>query len=141
MQDDVASVPDLVGQAIGRLPTADKRDVVSPMDQLPKLRYDFRQGLQVLAHVINNAITFSPERQTVEVGAEVNEHCNLVVRVSDSGFGMQNKVRERAFDLFEKLDPAGMDFAEGIGLGLPISRKLMEVHGGRSNSMTISAPV
>jgi K+-sensing histidine kinase KdpD len=141
LQDDVASVPDLVGQAIGRLPTADKRDVVSPIDQLPKLRYDFRQELQVLAHVINNAITFSPERQTVEVGAEVNEHCNLVVRVSDSGFGMQNKIRARAFDLFEKFDPAGMDFAEGIGLGLPISRKLMEVHGGRSNSMTISAPV
>lgn len=80
LQDDVASAPDLVGKAIGRLPTADKRDVVS-----------------------------------------------------DSGFGMQNKVRERAFDLFEKFDPAGMDFDEGIGLGLPISRKLMEVHGGRSN--------
>lgn len=84
LQDDVASAPDLVGKAIGRLPTADKRDVVS-----------------------------------------------------DSGFGMQNKVRERAFDLFEKFDSAGMDFAQGIGLGLPISRKLMVV----PNSMTISAPV
>jgi K+-sensing histidine kinase KdpD len=137
LQDDVASVPGLVGQAISVLSTADERVMVSPMDQLPKLRYDFRQELQVLAHVINNAITFSPERQPVEVGAEFNEPCNLVVRVSDSGFGMQNKVRERAFDLFEKFDSAGMNFAQGIGLGLPISRKLMEV----PNSMTISAPV
>ena len=80
--------------------------------------------------MINNAITFSPEGQTVEIGAEVNEHRNLVVRVSDSGPRMQNKVRALAFDLFEKFDPAGMDFARGIGLGLSISRKLMEVHGG-----------
>ena len=130
LEDDVAPVPDLVGRAIGLLPTADERVMVSPMDQLPKLRCDPRYVLQVLAHVIDNAITFSPEGQTVEIGAEVNEHRNLVVRVSDSGPGMQNEVRARAFDLFEKFDPAGMDFAQGIGLGLPISRKLMEVHGG-----------
>ena len=42
LQDDVASVQDLIGKAIGLLPTADEWVMVSPMDQLPKLRCDPR---------------------------------------------------------------------------------------------------
>jgi signal transduction histidine kinase len=52
------------------------------------------------------------------------------VGVTDRGPGINNVIRTRAFGVFEKFDPSGTKFAEGIGLGLPISRKLMEVHGG-----------
>lgn len=52
--------------------------------------------------------------------------------VTDRGPGINNVTRTRAFGVFEKFNPSGTKFAEGIGigLGLPISRKLMEVHGG-----------
>lgn len=130
IEDDVAPISDLVEKAIGLLPSAGQRVNVAPMDHLPKLRCDPRYVLQVFAHVIDNAIRFSPGDQSVEICAEVSERKNLVVRVSDNGPGLTNSDRARAFDLFEKFDPAGMTVAEGIGLGLPISRKLMEVHGG-----------
>jgi signal transduction histidine kinase len=130
VEDAVAPVSDLVEKAIGLLPSAGERVNVSPMEHLPKLRCDPRYVLQVFAHVIDNAIRFSPEEQPVVVHAEVNDYGNLVVRVSDKGPGLNSAVRARAFELFEKFDPAGQALAEGIGLGLPISRKLMEVHGG-----------
>ena len=130
VEDDVVTLFELVEKAIGLLPSAGERVAVAPMEHLPKLRCDPRYVLQVFAHVIDNAIRFSPEDQPVEIRAEVNDHRNLVVRVSDKGPGLTNTDRARAFDLFEKFDPAGMTLAEGIGLGLPISRKLMEFHGG-----------
>ncbi|MDE0794510.1 MAG: ATP-binding protein [Alphaproteobacteria bacterium] len=86
--------------------------------------------VQVLAHVSNNAVTFAPEGAQVTVSADVNDQQNLIVRVTDRGPGINNKIRTRAFGVFEKFDPSGTKFAEGIGLGLLISRKLMEVHGG-----------
>ena len=130
IEEKVAPVSELLEMAIGLLPSAGERVAVAPMEHLPKLRCDPRYVLQVFAHVIDNAIRFSPEDQPVEIRAEVNDHRNLVVRVSDKGPGLTNTDRARAFDLFEKFDPAGMTLAEGIGLGLPISRKLMEFHGG-----------
>jgi two-component system, sensor histidine kinase len=130
IQDDVVQVPALLEKAIGLLPSADKQVEVLPMEHVPKLRCDPRYVVQVLAHVIDNAITFSPAGRPVEIRAEVTDYRNLVVRISDQGPGLTNEVRARAFNLFEKFDHAGMNLAEGIGLGLPISRKLMEVHGG-----------
>ena len=64
------------------------------------------------------------------MSAEVNDQRNLIVRVTDQGPGINNEIRTRAFGVFEKFDPSGTKFVDGIGLGLPISRKLMEVHGG-----------
>ena len=130
IEEDVAPVSELVEKAIGLLPSAGERVTVAPMENLPKLRCDPRYVLQVFAHVIDNSIRFSPEDQPVEVRAELNDQRNLVIRVSDKGPGLTNADRARAFDLFEKFDPAGLTLAEGIGLGLPISRKLMELHGG-----------
>lgn len=130
LEDSITPLPDLIDKAIALLPAADQRINVSPMGQLPALRCDPRYVVQVLAHVIDNAVTFSPEGDTVSVSADVSDQRNLVVRVTDQGPGLNDETRIRAFGAFEKFDPAGDNFVEGIGLGLPISRKLMEIHGG-----------
>lgn len=130
MEDSVVPVPELVNRAISLIPAAHRRVDVSPMDQLPALRCDPRYVVQVLAHVIDNAVTFSPEGESVSVSADMGDERNLVVRVTDQGPGLNDESRVRAFGAFEKFDPAGDNFVEGIGLGLPISRKLMEIHGG-----------
>lgn len=130
IEDSVVPVPDLIDKAIALIPSPDHPIDVSPMTQLPELRCDSRYVVQVLAHVIDNAITFSPAGQPVKVSVDVNDERNLIVRVTDSGPGVSDETRTRAFGAFEKFDPAGKPFADGIGLGLPISRKLMEVHGG-----------
>ncbi len=130
IEDRVVPLPDLIEKAVALIPSADRQVDVSPMAHLPELRCDARYIVQVLAHVIDNAISFSPDGKPVEISAIVNERMNLIVSISDQGPGLDDEIRNRAFAAFEKFDPAGMRFAEGIGLGLPISRKLMEVHGG-----------
>ncbi|MFT7571564.1 MAG: signal transduction histidine kinase [Paracoccaceae bacterium] len=130
IEDSVVPVPDLIKKAIGLIPSADQRIDVLPMPHLPELRCDSRYVVQIFAHVISNAVTFSPDGERVTIGVSVSDERNLVVRVTDSGPGVSDETRTRAFGVFEKFDPAGTPFSEGIGLGLPISRKLMEVHGG-----------
>jgi signal transduction histidine kinase len=130
IEDSVVPVPDLIEKAVALIPSAGSRVDVLPMEKLPELRCDSRYVVQVLAHVIDNAVTFSPEGEHVTVSAEVNDQRNLIVRVTDQGPGINNEIRTRAFGVFEKFDPSGTKFVDGIGLGLPISRKLMEVHGG-----------
>lgn len=130
IDDQVLPVADLVDTALSLLPGAVDRVDVMPSAKLPPLRCDPRYIVQVLAHVMENAITFSPKDKRVSVTADVNDTGNFLIRISDLGPGVNSEARTRAFEVFEKFDPAGMKFAEGIGLGLAISRKLMEVHGG-----------
>jgi signal transduction histidine kinase len=134
IEDSVVTVPDLIEKAVALLPSADSRIDVLPMEKLPELRCDPRYVVQELAHVLDNAVTFSPEGEQVTGSADVNDQQNLIVRATDRGPGINNEIRTRAFGVFEKFVPSGTKFAEGIGigigLGLLISRKLMEVHGG-----------
>lgn len=130
LEDDVTSVFDLIDKAVALLPMAADRLRIASASDLPQLRCDPRYVVQVLAHVIDNAIRFSPASEVVAIEGEVSPERNLVIRVTDRGPGLNDEARTRAFGVFEKFDPSGKKFADGIGLGLAISRKLMEVHGG-----------
>lgn len=130
LEDSVVPVSELIDKAVALLPSAVGRIEVTSGGGLPHLRCDQRYVVQVLAHVIENAVRFSPDSQAVAVETAQNDAGNLVVRVRDRGPGLTDEARTRAFGVFEKFDPDGMDFTDGMGLGLAISRKLMEVHGG-----------
>jgi signal transduction histidine kinase len=83
---------------------------------------------QVLIHLIDNAIRFSPQGGpiTVEVGQPCPETVRLSVR--DLGIGVPEEKRAH---LFERLAPAHADeYRSGLGLGLYISRTIVELHGG-----------
>jgi signal transduction histidine kinase len=83
---------------------------------------------QVLYNLVSNAIKFSPRGTAIEVAAHTrNDH--LEVRVSDHGPGVPEAAREEIFEEFRQLEPD--EAAGGSGLGLSISRKLVELHGGR----------
>ncbi|CAN0397132.1 unnamed protein product, partial [Discosporangium mesarthrocarpum] len=130
LEDSVTPVCGLIDKAVALLPKAAGRVKITPVSDLPQLRCDPRYVVQVLAHVIDNAIRFSPESETVSIEPGFSADRNLVIRVTDNGPGLNDEVRTRAFDVFEKFGPSGKKLADGIGLGLAISRKLMEVHGG-----------
>jgi len=83
---------------------------------------------QVLYNLVSNAIKFSPQGAAIEVAARTrNDH--LEVGVSDHGPGVPEAAREEIFEEFRQLEPD--ESAGGSGLGLSISRKLVELHGGR----------
>lgn len=87
---------------------------------------------QVFANLLSNAIKFSPPDTTVKVWAQSSEASPAVIRlnVQDSGPGVPLEYRERIFLPFEQ-SPATRGRAKaGTGLGLPICKRIVELHGG-----------
>ena len=107
----------------------------------PKLRFETRgsgslvvQGIeerlgQVLRNLINNAATFSPPDGTIELAAW-REDTWAVISVSDSGPGIPESALGAIFDRFYTERPKTEKFGTHSGLGLSISRQIVEAHGG-----------
>jgi CheY-like chemotaxis protein/anti-sigma regulatory factor (Ser/Thr protein kinase) len=98
--------------------------------ELPKVLADQSKFKQVLYNLLSNAVKFTPEGGTVTVSAEVVES-SLRVSVSDTGIGIQPEYHERIFGEFEQVDSSYARQQQGTGLGLALTRKLVELHGGR----------
>jgi len=87
---------------------------------------------QVLSNLIENAVKYSPEGGPIRVAAIDHPH-EVEVRVSDNGLGIWADQREHIFERFYQVDDGhgrGRRFG-GLGLGLAISRAIVEGHGGR----------
>jgi Amt family ammonium transporter len=83
----------------------------------------------VLLNLLSNAIKFTPEGGRVGVRAEpVDEH--VEVAVSDTGVGIAPEDHEAVFEEFRQVGSVARK-VEGTGLGLALSRKFVELHGGR----------
>jgi PAS domain S-box-containing protein len=85
---------------------------------------------QIVMNLLSNAVKFTPKGGTirVEVGRENGE---AVLRVADSGEGIAPEFLPLVFDLFAQGEPSGARPAGGLGVGLTLVRRLVELHGGR----------
>jgi|GEM_PF-1555576 len=100
---------------------------------LPRCSAEGRRVVQVLINLLSNAIKHSPARGTVVVAAALGRHAHegtVLFRVKDSGPGLAPADLERVFGLFEQAGGA-LKKTEGTGLGLPLARAMVELHGGR----------
>jgi signal transduction histidine kinase len=83
---------------------------------------------QVITNLLDNAIKFSPQGGTVTVGLEKDDDGSIRLSVDDEGIGISPEEREAIFDRFHQ---AHSDYhLSGMGLGLYISREIVELHGG-----------
>jgi signal transduction histidine kinase len=90
---------------------------------------DERRIRQVIFNLLSNAVKFTPAGGAVDVStAKVNGEVR--VSVTDTGPGIATEDFERIFDEFQQTD-AGIEQGEGTGLGLALSKRLVELHGGR----------
>ena len=90
---------------------------------------DERRIQQVIFNLLSNAVKFTPAGGAVDVAtARVNGE--VKVSVTDTGPGIAPEDHERLFDEFQQAD-AGIEQREGTGLGLALSKRLVELHGGR----------
>lgn len=94
---------------------------------LPPVWADRTRIEQVLLNLIQNAIKFTPQGGTIDVGAVV-EGQMLHVMVRDSGIGITPDELPRLFERFYKADPSRR--SEGTGLGLAIAKHIVLAHGG-----------
>jgi two-component system phosphate regulon sensor histidine kinase PhoR len=83
----------------------------------------------VLRNLLENAITYSPERATVSVDAS-RDHGALVIRVLDDGPGIPNADLTRVFERFYRVDKSRSRAPGGTGIGLAIVKHLVELLGG-----------
>jgi len=115
---------------------------------LPALHADQSKFKQVLYNLLSNAVKFTPERGRVTVTAEVSGRNSSViggqtpvggtlttpvlrVSVSDSGIGIKPEDHARVWKEFEQVDSTYARTQQGTGLGLSLTKKLVELHGGR----------
>jgi signal transduction histidine kinase len=84
---------------------------------------------QVLSNLINNAAKFSDSGATIDVSASV-EADHAVISVADQGIGIAPEKLEEIFEMFSQLDASLDRTKSGLGLGLPLARRLVELHGG-----------
>jgi signal transduction histidine kinase len=93
---------------------------------------------QILYNLLGNAIKFT-QTGTISVRVRLNkktqEQANLVCSVIDTGIGIEQDKLCVLFEPFEQVDSSAKRRAQGTGLGLPISRKLVELMGGVSTSI------
>jgi signal transduction histidine kinase len=85
---------------------------------------------QLLDNLISNAIKFTPEGGRVDVRA-LRTESGAVIEVSDTGIGLAPSEVERVFERFFRSERATDRHIAGTGLGLFISRAIVEAHGGR----------
>lgn len=97
---------------------------------LPPLNADQRRLKQILLNLLSNAIKFTPAGGMVTVGAERLTDGRLCLSVADTGIGMNAVDIPKAMAAFGQIDSALARKHEGTGLGLPLTRSLVELHGG-----------
>src|SRR5262249_25675770 len=97
---------------------------------LPILRADERRIRQILLNLLSNAVKFTPRGGKVRLIA-FSDDKEFVVQVADNGIGMATEDIPRALERFGQLDSALNRKYEGSGPGLPLTKKLAEMHGGR----------
>lgn len=85
---------------------------------------------QVLHNLVSNAITYTPSGGTVSVQVEAYDDGELILRIADTGIGISEENLELVLKPFRQVDNSLARKYEGVGLGLPLTRMLVEIHGG-----------
>jgi PAS domain S-box-containing protein len=105
-------------------------DVALP-DDMPPVTADRLRLKQVLLNLLSNAVKFTPAGGRIEVAGALQPDRSVVLRITDSGIGMQPQDIAVALEPFRQVDNTLTRRYEGTGLGLPIAKTLVEMHGGR----------
>jgi two-component system CheB/CheR fusion protein len=101
-----------------------------PLAQRDLVLGDEARLQQVFGNLLRNAVKFTPEKGMISVRS-FNENKSIVVEFRDSGAGIAPTVLDRLFVPFEQGDPEAARHSGGLGLGLAISKSIVELHGGR----------
>jgi signal transduction histidine kinase len=132
VQDDI-SIQEILTNTIASTktflkdkPQVELRTEIAP--ELPKLRGDKQRIRQIILNMLSNACKFT-EAGYIEIRAK-SEHGEIILTVKDTGPGIAPADQEAVFQAF-KQSTTGLRQGGGTGLGMPISKNLAEIHGGR----------
>jgi len=139
LDEDIVSIPDLIEDSEVLVRERAQRGGVElrravPPD-LPPVQGDGRRLKQVLLNLLTNAVKFTPEGHAVTVSAHVADSGAMVVRVTDQGCGIREEDIPKVLQPFGQVTNSSplLRSDVGTGLGLPLARRLVELHGGLLN--------
>jgi len=131
---DIARVVSLSSTIVREM--ADKAGVdydVTLADVLPHVRADSGRLRQILINLLGNAVKFTPSGGRVSLSAQATPDGGLQFCIADTGIGIARDKIEVAMSPFGQVDSRLARRFEGTGLGLPLTKRLVELHGGTFN--------
>jgi PAS domain S-box-containing protein len=97
---------------------------------VPFLKGDPRRLHQILAHLLSNAVKFTPPKGQITVRVYLTKGAEIAIMIRDTGIGMEPGRIAHALEPFKQLDSSLSRRFEGVGLGLPLANALVRLHGG-----------
>ena len=104
--------------------------LVTHLSLLGEIRAPRKEFTHIVLHLLDNAFKFSPEGGTVELSISSDAHGNTSLGVSDAGPGIPVAIREKVFELYFQRSQGNTREYEGLGVGLPLARAVIEKLGG-----------
>ena len=102
---------------------------VDLQDRLPRVFGDLTALQRILLNLVGNAIKFTGPGGTIRLGAS-SDRTGMTITVADNGIGIKASEIARVLMPFEQSGPRTVREREGLGLGLPIAKSMVELHGG-----------
>ncbi|PHS78615.1 MAG: hypothetical protein COB59_06105 [Rhodospirillaceae bacterium] len=115
------------------LPRAHKEEVTITASYAlsrPEIQADERRLRQVLLNLLSNAVKFTPAGGEVTIDAHSNADGSMTITITDDGIGMDAEDLTLALSKFGQVDTELHRKTDGTGLGLPLTKDLVELHGG-----------
>jgi signal transduction histidine kinase len=97
---------------------------------LPKVKGEERALKQIITNLLSNAVKFTPEGGSVTVTVQRRGNGDMCVRIQDTGIGIKPEDIDRVMTPFGQVESALSRKYNGTGLGLPLTKALIELHGG-----------
>jgi signal transduction histidine kinase len=140
LDEQIVAVGELIQSAVRTIaPIAEKKsiDVICKLAQASTLIcVDQTKFRQIILNLLSNGVKFTEPKGCIVIGSGVDGRGDLVISIKDTGIGIPPEHLERVLSPFEQVADHLTKENEGTGLGLPIARALIELHGG---NLTLSS--
>lgn len=134
LDEEFVTIKELVDSSVHLVRERAERnrlDITMRLPQhIPPVFCDRRKMKQVIINLLSNAVKFTDEAGSIAVAAWLEDSGGLVLEVSDTGIGMAREDVARVMEPFAQVGSSMTRHYEGTGLGLPLVKKLLELHGG-----------
>jgi signal transduction histidine kinase len=135
LDDELIEIADLTKASIallGQRATHKRITLEADLPEgVPLIRGDELKLRKALINLLSNAIKFTPEGGRVSIRVEPARNGGLVIAVSDTGIGMSPDEITIALEPFGQVDNGLAKLYDGTGIGLPLAKRLVELHGGK----------
>lgn len=129
------SYADLTGQAAAMLYPAMEDKRISFHNDLPEddvvIRGDHQLLRQVLVNLISNSVKYTQEDGAISISVAAHDGTSIEIAVTDNGIGIAEEDIARVMEPFEQVENSMVRTQGGVGLGLALTKKMIEAHGGK----------